>query len=331
MLKKLKDAVLNIKQKKQDTATLEYLTRFKSEVAKSLMNGDYNENSRLYDKLGQLEHSLYRYNEFIRAGLSDEAKAEGEKFMNLSQNDDGSIVLKGGISNTRYVWRTEAGACKVCQELDGKIFDSLDEVPERPHPNCKCEIEPLPDDKKNDEPCDCWQAIADIEDVIAQGESLAVEIEDSIAELQDTANEYSILNSEYAQALINDLISLEQPYNTLMQTISIFITNFTEMKDAATKYADKYFHAKANCEAAQSGILGEILAQALSDFREFTDNFRNIKEKHLSIEASLKDIEEDQEANREGRDLGHWHPLIDAYDLLKHRIPNGFPDRYKKK
>lgn len=75
--------------------------------------------------------------------------------------------------------------------------------------------------------------------------------------------------------------------------------------------------AKANCEAAQSGILGEILAQALSDFREFTDNFRNIKDKHLSLEASLQDIQEDQDANREGRELGHWHPLEDAYDLLR--------------
>lgn len=116
-----------------------------------------------------------------------------------------------------------------------------------------------------------------------------------------------------------------------MQTVGIFLTNFTEMKDAATKNADKYFHAKANCEAAQRGLLGEIIAEALSNFREFTDSFRNIKEKHLSIEASLKDIEEDQDANREGRNLGHRHPLIDAYDLLKHRIPKGFPERYKKK
>ncbi len=331
MLKKLNDAVLNIKQKKQDTATLEYLARYKTEIARNLGNGDYNKKVRLYDKLGQLEHSLYRYNEFIHAGMVNEAQKEGENFIKLSQNADGSIILKGGISNTRYAWRTEAGACKACQELDGKVFDRLEDVPERPHPNCKCEIEPLPEDNKNDEQCDCWQVVADIEDVIVQGENLTEEIYASIVQIQNTANDHSMLNSEYAHSLINDLISLEQPYNTLMQTISIFITNFTEMKDAATKYADKYFHAKANCEAAQSGILGEILAQALSDFREFTDNFRNIKEKHLSIEASLKDIEEDQEANREGRDLGHWHPLIDAYDLLKHRIPKGFPERYKKK
>ena len=213
----------------------------------------------------------------------------------------------------------------------GKIFDSLEDVPEHPHPNCKREIEPLPEDNKNDEQCDCWETLGKLENVITQGENLAEEIDDSIAQIQNTANDYSVLNSEYAQSLINDLISLEQPYITLMQTVGNFVTNFIEIKDAATKYADKYFHAKANCEAAQSGILGEILAQALSDFREFTDSFRNIKEKHLSLEASLQDIKEDQEANQEGRDLGHWYPLVDANDLLKHRSPNKLPKPYKRK
>ncbi len=330
MLDIIKNAARSIQQNKQDLDSLESLTQLKLSVAENLLNGNYDENYKLYEKLGQLEHSLYRYNEFNRAGLADEAKREAENFMNISQSPDGAILLKGGIS-TRYVWHTEDGACDKCQALDGEVFETQEDIPARLHPNCKCQAERLPDDKKNDEPCDCWGILENLDSAIKEGENLSAEIEDSIAQIQNTANEYSILNSEYARALINDLISLEQPYITLMQTISNFVTNFIEMKDAATKYADKYFHAKANCEAAQSGILGEILAQALSDLREFTDSFRNIKEKHLSIEASLKDIEEDQEANREGRDLGHWHPLIDAYDLLKHRIPNGFPERYKKK
>ena len=39
-----------------------------------------------------------------------------------------------------YVWHSEnsENTCDVCTELDGQEFDFYDEVPERPHPNCKC-------------------------------------------------------------------------------------------------------------------------------------------------------------------------------------------------
>ena len=31
--------------------------------------------------------------------------------------------------------------CEECRKLDGREFDFYDEVPERPHPNCKCRVE----------------------------------------------------------------------------------------------------------------------------------------------------------------------------------------------
>ena len=33
--------------------------------------------------------------------------------------------------------------------MDGKLFESTDEIPDRPHPNCKCHIEIL--EKESDE------------------------------------------------------------------------------------------------------------------------------------------------------------------------------------
>ena len=102
------------------------------------------------------------------------------------------------------------------------------------------------------------------------------------------------------------------------------------MRDANTHGADKYFHAKANCEAAQLGIVGSMIAKAISDLREWIDSYKNIKIKKYTIEESIKDIQADLEANQEGRDLGRQYPTVDPYELLKHRIPNGFPDRYKK-
>lgn len=91
----------------------------------------------------------------------------------------------------------------------------------------------------------------------------------------------------------------------------------------------KYFHAKANCEAAQRGIVGEMIAKAIGDLREFVDSYKNIHIKKYTIEESFKDIQEDLEANQEGRDLGCQYPTENPYELLKHRIPKGFLDRYK--
>lgn len=52
--------------------------------------------------------------------------------------NDEQETLKGGISYYTYIWRTEPGACATCQALDGTKYSSTDEIPDRPHPNCKC-------------------------------------------------------------------------------------------------------------------------------------------------------------------------------------------------
>lgn len=45
----------------------------------------------------------------------------------------------------------------------------------------------------------------------------------------------------------------------------------------------KYFHAKANCEAAQRGIVGEMIAKAIGDLREFVDSYKNIHIKNIQL------------------------------------------------
>lgn len=95
--------------------------------------------------------------------------------------------------------------------------------------------------------------------------------------------------------------------------------------------ADKYFHARANYNAAQQGIVGSVIAKMISDLREWTDNYRNINEKGYDSAFSLKDINEDQQANEEGRELGRRFPTSPAYEKLKHLMPKGFPERYKRK
>lgn len=75
-----------------------------------------------------------------------------------------------------------------------------------------------------------------------------------------------------------------------------FWRNYLDMRNANNKGADKYFHCKANCEAAQRGKKGAQMACLISDGREWFD--QRIKGDPES--ASL----DDQLANNYGRSQG---------------------------
>ena len=138
----------------------DYHKKLSANIANPLFSKDAkNKMLEICANLRSLEKSLYRYNAAkVFNHLSD---ADNEK--SNAQN----IVLKGGISNVRYVWRSEQGenTCEKCSSLDGEEFDLYDDIPPMPHPNCKCHIEviadnsnktdiPIPTDtsKTNDKP-----------------------------------------------------------------------------------------------------------------------------------------------------------------------------------
>jgi RHS repeat-associated protein len=77
---------------------------------------------------------------------------------------------------------------------------------------------------------------------------------------------------------------------------SDFQRNYRAMRAANTIGADKYFHCKANCEAAARGKAGQATARAISNIREYTDQ----KIKGDPAWASNAD----QRANRAGQAAG---------------------------
>ena len=83
-------------------------------------------------------------------------------------------------------------------------------------------------------------------------------------------------------------------------SIGDFIRNYREMRSANTVGADKFFHCKATCEAAQRGESGAETAQKLSEYRKWFDH--NIKG------DSLKASEDDQFAKCYGRIQGIRRP-----------------------
>ena len=52
-------------------------------------------------------------------------------------------ILKGRVANERYIWHSEPNACDVCKSLDGTIFDDEYDIPNKPHPNCKCTVKTI--------------------------------------------------------------------------------------------------------------------------------------------------------------------------------------------
>ena len=116
-------------------------------------------------------------------------------------------VLKGGISYNDFVWRAESGACEKCQALNGLTFKKTDEIPNKPHPNCRCWVEvrggndgdgyggigfPSPNIPPDDELCDCNEQYLD---------SLIFKLEEGVGDARSLADNYNKLESKLTDVL----------------------------------------------------------------------------------------------------------------------------------
>jgi len=205
-MSKLKNEILHALQENKSTENLfDKISKYQNNLIKNHSNPVFNDGDKvkllnIYNILQELGKLIYRYNTL--------------KSNKLSTNDEQinieNIILKGGISNTKYIWHSEHGehTCKECLELDGQEFDIFDNVPERLHPNCKCTVEISEYSEDNaqtqvdEESCDI---IKDIENLIEniknchnETENISYNIKNDINELQDCYSkvQYLINNTE---------------------------------------------------------------------------------------------------------------------------------------
>lgn len=242
------------------------------------------------------------------------------------------IVLEGKVSNCRYVWHANTCACAKCKELDRTVYDFETDIPDLPHLNCKCYIEVIDDynnsnqDKNtnNTERCNCL-------------DDLFTEIEELITDAQSLQNQISVYISYFSSKILNKcyntyykaiIESCIDAFEQIIGTMSDFIRNYNDIKDANTIGADKYFHSKANCDGAKRGELGAKVAKGISDLREFTDLFKNVLIKGMTVEESLEDSNGDQEANEYGRKQGQNNSNVESRILVDIYRPNGLPEQY---
>lgn len=320
-------------------------------IKKSIINQDLtNASMATYGKLNEIEHSLYRHDQLSKAGLKEEAKTESAKVNNLISNFNATeegTVLKCGISNTRYVWVAEDGACDDCQAMDGTEYDNPDDAPIPLHPNCKCSIEEFYDeepDETDEEPCDCYEIVSgwldECEEACSEYESSSDEGDNALEELQSIASqiqsyaankiaELQELQDEINQLKDDALNELQDIVDQTVSTIQIFKSNYDDLIDLRKElgyYLDQsaeYYHTKANCQAAQLGDVGAEVAEMLGYLREYTDFIKDFIFKGKTLLESLENNIHDLEVNEAGRKLGKEHPNEDPDIIIKK--PDGMP------
>lgn len=82
---------------------------------------------------------------FSQMNMAEEAEAEldAPEFTEAELEQFKKYTIKVKDRPGLYIWRTEPGACEECQALDGTIYTNLNEIPPKPHPNCKCSTEKI--------------------------------------------------------------------------------------------------------------------------------------------------------------------------------------------
>ena len=245
----LKEKILQaLKSTKQVETTLNTIAMSQENLLKNYSNPVFNQKDRgkllkSYTDLQDVGKSLYRYNTLQEHNYLSDAEEE--------KGNIESKVLKGGVSYNKYVWHSENGehTCDVCSELDGQEFDYYDEVPERPHPNCRCYVEIVENDNENsspepnedEEPCD---VLEQVDELITEIESTKDEVNSYIEDLQTDIEDYE-----------NDL----ERVNKLIQENNLSIEILSEeygkhLPDCENNIDKEYEHANS-----QAITLKEIL------------------------------------------------------------------------
>ena len=220
----LKQKVLHaLKHENQLEIALDDLSKSQENLLNNYSNlaikqKDKNKILKKFTDLQNIRNLLHRYNKLNENNYTQDALDEKDNIEN--------IILKGGISYNKYVWHSEnsENTCDICKSLEGQEFDFYDEVPQRPHPNCKCYVEiveyddknSIPETNENEEPCDTIYEIealiSNIEGGIQESESLVDEVETEVQDLendvlrvqnliQDTDATLEILSEEYGKHL----------------------------------------------------------------------------------------------------------------------------------
>lgn len=317
-----------------------------NKIKKSIIDNNIpNDSIATFGKLKDIEHSLYRYNQLSNAGLKDDAKTEKSKVANLINNfnaAEGGIVLKGGISNTRYVWVAEEDACEDCMALNGSEYEFEEDAPFPLHPNCKCSIEMVEDGDDDDEPCDCVERLeeliaeleengSDLESIEEESqadaedlENMVSRVENMIAEMNETLESLSedygqhladcennidaiydeiVIKIQELQNLLTDILTFLDNVKSYLQVLAIFVGNYFALLYEAYVLREKMDKYRHSVANCQSAQLGEYEEEVA----KMLSDKKEIYDQHTYMQThhvTLEKAVEDSERDQVANRLG---------------------------
>ena len=180
--------------------------------------------------------------------------------------------------NVEYEWKSEPGACEVCKAMDGAIYKSANDIPDRPHPNCKCWIDVLEKAEDTTDPIELHREKIkdrkrnelDLSKLLGDVKSLEEEIDEYVRQINEQEKELNMLE---------DIIDMEQLVPKDRQKLK----NVQEQI-----YYTKYKTDKVKQDL--SGIKGEILhsTATIEKISKLQFEFQKIKKYADNLMTSTK-------------------------------------------
>lgn len=301
--------------------TINILSDIQNNLVKNYSNPVFNSKDKnklikMHNTVNEIGKSFYRINAFNENHMTSEAEKEKDEISNT--------VLKGGISNVKFVWHSENGenTCEKCKSLDGTTYDFEDEVPQRPHPNCKCHVEIVEDKKEeNKDACDCHKFIEQFDELINQANTLRQVISIKSANILEIMKYDTFL---YIEGLGQWL--LEQ-YTNMDNFIGDLTKTFVESRQDIYENSDKYYHMKAYCKVAQrESEITNMLAHGVGIIRECGQLLVALLNHHNALE----DFRNDFRANQTGTQIGKNYPGSNCDSVLEMLWPDILDQIFKQ-
>ena len=249
----------------------------------------------LIKNISDVETSVYKYETLKKSDFTEAAAGEKsnilkslDRIVKYSKSlEEEPVLLEGAVSNAKYVWHASKGSCAACQALDGTEYVLKEDVPPKPHPNCKCTVEMIKDE--NTQPCGCQRLYEKIDEISSSVETVIPALED----IKNSVDELMLVAANMPAASLG--YSILDEINIAKEAYHDFQRNKSEM--IAFRGYDKYYHAKANCEASRRGLSGEAVAYLASVGKEIIDIYTKTKSKRLTFIEAVKDSLEDLQAD----------------------------------
>lgn len=332
--------------------TLEQLSRLKVK---------YMKNNTAYTEIENFQKMLYRYTMFIKEGMLDDAKKEIDKISGyFAEGVDPAVKFtkKAEPNLYKYVWQTEDGACKACAALNGTEYEYEAEVPQKPHPNCKCHVKKIeleePDtviivDKEDEEEEEekarkqIWEILLDI------AQTLVYMWNEMKKAKQETADTVVNQGEKFINWTINGINNIVIPKNYLdisyklnkhkikdIENSGNIVVSLNDLKDKFLKNTILRLCRKTNININTPVVIpkpsSEIVdrlqnSQEMKDFiRERQDTLRSGEDADKIYQVQFNDL-------AINNTLGHftiYHPVLDKDGIFTAIILDYYDFDYMK-